>query len=442
MNAQAFRAACFLVAASVFAPTSRAVFYEATLLHPTGFDSTKGTGASGGSQVGWGRGAATSDAFHALLWTGTPQDFVDLHPTGFQESYAVNASNTSQVGWGDQGPDEHALLWHGTAASAVDLNPAGFDNSKANSVSGANQVGYASNDGLAHAMLWSGSAVGVVDLNPSGFDFSIANGISGTKQVGFGSGSTTGGNAHALLWSGNAASRVDLHPTGFDYSYAVSVSNSTQAGYGIGSATGGNNHALIWHGTKSSVVDLNPTGALWSQIAGVSMAGEAGTAHYGPTVGGQSHATVWFNTAASAVDLHPYLSGLGGLNFLHSFANAIADDGSIVGIAETDFNEYAVLWRPVVDSGVPGDYNNNGTVDAGDYIAWRKGLTTLHNEVATIGSNTPQDYTEWRARFGNITGSGASLDGASVPEPVTSGLMSLALYFVLSLPGSRRRRLF
>ena len=69
--------------------------------------------------------------------------------------------------------------------------------------------------------------------------------------------------------------------------------------------------------------------------------------------------------------------------------------------------------------GTPGDYNNNGAVDAADYVAWRKGNNPLYNEVATIGSNTPQDYTEWRARFGNPPGSGRSLGGAIIPEPAT-----------------------
>jgi hypothetical protein len=66
--------------------------------------------------------------------------------------------------------------------------------------------------------------------------------------------------------------------------------------------------------------------------------------------------------------------------------------------------------------GVAGDYNNDGTVNAADYVLWRKG-GTLANEVADPGTVSAADYTEWRARFGNTAGSGASLDGASVPEP-------------------------
>jgi hypothetical protein len=79
-------------------------------------------------------------------------------------------------------------------------------------------------------------------------------------------------------------------------------------------------------------------------------------------------------------------------------------------------------------AGVPGDYNNNGTVDAADYVLWRNG-GPLENEVATPGTATPEDYTQWRARFGNTAGSGSInlLAAAPVPEPATSGLGMIAV---------------
>jgi hypothetical protein len=76
-------------------------------------------------------------------------------------------------------------------------------------------------------------------------------------------------------------------------------------------------------------------------------------------------------------------------------------------------------------AGVAGDYNGNGIVDAGDYATWRKG-GALQNEVATLGSNTPEDYTAWRARFGNIAAAGAGLTPSGVPEPSTVGFAVIA----------------
>jgi hypothetical protein len=82
-----------------------------------------------------------------------------------------------------------------------------------------------------------------------------------------------------------------------------------------------------------------------------------------------------------------------------------------------------------------GDYNNDGKVDAADYILWRKG-GSLQNETVTIGSNTPEDYTPWRVNYGGtlVSGSGSGLGPAgTVPEPgsmVLSFVSGLGLVFV------------
>ena len=94
---------------------------------------------------------------------------------------------------------------------------------------------------------------------------------------------------------------------------------------------------------------------------------------------------------------------------------------------------------------VPGDYNANGVVDSADYVVWRDHLGTsfqLQNEVAstTPGTVTQEDYTEWRARFGNTSGSGtgSSLQNAAVPEPNVWILSLVAL--TLSAASTNRSR--
>jgi hypothetical protein len=90
--------------------------------------------------------------------------------------------------------------------------------------------------------------------------------------------------------------------------------------------------------------------------------------------------------------------------------------------------------------GVPGDYNNNGNVDAADYVLWRKGVAPLANEVDVTGGagvTNAGDYTAWRARFGNPPGSGSGLGAGAVPEPTTALLASLA---GLAMVASWRRR--
>lgn len=86
-------------------------------------------------------------------------------------------------------------------------------------------------------------------------------------------------------------------------------------------------------------------------------------------------------------------------------------------------------------SGIPGDYNNNGIVDAADYVLWRKG-GQLANDFTP--GNQPSDYTFWRSRFGATTnpGAGSGLHAAAVPEPATFSLFALLLSFL----GIRRKQ--
>jgi alpha-L-arabinofuranosidase len=79
-----------------------------------------------------------------------------------------------------------------------------------------------------------------------------------------------------------------------------------------------------------------------------------------------------------------------------------------------------------------GDFNNDGVVDASDYVVWRDGLGTVY---------THDQYETWRANFGRaITASAAGGDAAQfaqVPEPA-----SWLLLFAAAVVGSSARRTF
>jgi hypothetical protein len=72
-----------------------------------------------------------------------------------------------------------------------------------------------------------------------------------------------------------------------------------------------------------------------------------------------------------------------------------------------------------------GDYNSNHSVDAADYILWRK----TFNQTASpqgkgadgnfSGTVDAGDYTYWRARYGNTGAGSGALVGGSIPEPAT-----------------------
>ena len=76
-----------------------------------------------------------------------------------------------------------------------------------------------------------------------------------------------------------------------------------------------------------------------------------------------------------------------------------------------------------------GDYNDNGAVDAADYVAWRDNLggsVVLPNDPigGVIG---PAQYDQWKANFGTGGGGGA-LAGAAVPEPTCALLFVAGLF--------------
>jgi autotransporter-associated beta strand protein len=78
---------------------------------------------------------------------------------------------------------------------------------------------------------------------------------------------------------------------------------------------------------------------------------------------------------------------------------------------------------------LPGDFNNDGKVNAADYVLWRK-------DPGSFGG--PGGYATWRANFGDPPGAGSGLEGGSVPEPASAVLVLLGIgAFVLRRRGQR-----
>ena len=73
-------------------------------------------------------------------------------------------------------------------------------------------------------------------------------------------------------------------------------------------------------------------------------------------------------------------------------------------------------------AGLAGDYNLNGTVDAADYVIWRKTLGQTGSGLAADGNGDEiidtEDYDVWRVNFDRTAG-GAAATSAIVPESET-----------------------
>jgi hypothetical protein len=153
----------------------------------------------------------------------------------------------------------------------------------------------------------------------------------------------------------------------------------------------------------------------------------------------QDSSSIWNTGAAPSTYQDLWTLGILKANGLSGATTSPAnfnDFFTVTGTAGTDnYILNSLIAATVV--GVPGDYNNNGVVDAADYVLWRKG-GPLQNEVDTPGTVNAADYTAWRARFGNTSGSGASLGAAAVPEPGTILLTIVGLASICAV--NRRKR--
>ena len=131
-----------------------------------------------------------------------------------------------------------------------------------------------------------------------------------------------------------------------------------------------------------------------------------------------------------AVDRFAFLAGTLEVSLL-SFTPSIGAMFTILTTGEGIFGEFDNLVLPggfqwevtygandvlltVIGLGLAGDFNADGTVDAADYIVWRR------------NGGTPQEYQTWRNNFGMSLPGGGSGGSTSVPEPASFILLAIA----------------
>ncbi len=107
----------------------------------------------------------------------------------------------------------------------------------------------------------------------------------------------------------------------------------------------------------------------------------------------------------------------------NDFVDALVSVESQSG-AGIDIESYYRLREIAPSPLAGGDYNNDGIIDAADYIIWRKGAP-LSNDP--IPGTTPDDYTIWRMHYGVTTSASAtSINSNIIPEPRASTLFLIA----------------
>jgi hypothetical protein len=173
---------------------------------------------------------------------------------------------------------------------------------------------------------------------------------------------------------------------------------------------------------------------------------------------GQNHSSVTSPTPVTfPLDVQVSYTKIVNINDVFDMAYSIdlnlTGNGKINMIPTTDVISFALPAGVFLTSAlgatfgtappVTGDYNANGVVDAADYVVWRK---TLGQTVAGLpadgdGSGTIDtgDFDVWKAHFGNTAGSGAALDPAAIPEPI-SRMLFLCSTGIWAIPMMRAHR--
>jgi hypothetical protein len=110
---------------------------------------------------------------------------------------------------------------------------------------------------------------------------------------------------------------------------------------------------------------------------------------------------------------------------------------TLAGLSWNTSQLYTTGVLSLAAASLPGDYSQNGTVDAADYTVWRDRLGQLaslpNDDTVGVG---PDDYDRWVDNFGqtSVSGSGAVSDlapgespGANYAVPEPASLLAIAM---------------
>ncbi|QDU89412.1 PEP-CTERM motif protein [Pirellulimonas nuda] len=211
---------------------------------------------------------------------------------------------------------------------------------------------------------------------------------------------------------------------------------------------GGNYQGASVNGYPGKLVGFEGALAYASALASGSLvdATTVGPAFFGSMAYGAANPSAEFNDVSGVFLGLSFPIGGNEPEFLHygwvrvSVNNA---NGTFVinDWAYQDAANTGILTGETGPLGVPGDFNEDGAVDAADYTVWRDNLgveTSLPNGVDTGGPVGQADYDLWVAGFGGPAPAAASA-GAAVPEPSTLGLLAAGCLGVAALRRRQKR---
>lgn len=121
----------------------------------------------------------------------------------------------------------------------------------------------------------------------------------------------------------------------------------------------------------------------------------------------------------------------------------VEDDGQTIYFTMSLWDPYDVFLvkATFVSAPDPGDYNDDGTIDAADYTVWRDSLGWQGSGLAADGNRNNRidsgDYTVWKQNFSSSRANNSSGGEVPMPVPERSSLATTALAILIVVAARR-----
>jgi hypothetical protein len=434
----------------------------------------------------WSRDAIDSRVINNVLNnTNTPGGIGAAAPPASELNGVLTAPMISRpVGWdtdGDAMPDvwevAHGLNPNSPGASPdwkLDFDSDGY----INLIEYINEVGEfpapapivfngATNNRYAAITNWKTNDGGITagsNWQPSRFDEAQIN--SGTVVV-----DAAGQHAGLLKIAATAGSTATLNITGgwLDVDEGVVIGAHPDSQGTLNLSGGTLTTPYLGLGSANDTFSFTG-GVLHADVVELDLVNSGGTIAPGNSIG-ETHVVGNMNLAAGSlqielasptladsirVDDHTILGGSLNIVPLAGYSPAEGDNWPIINsgtfsgqfssvtagyyVQQQGFN-LMLFFGAAPPPILAGDYNDDGVVDAADYVVWRKAITvggTLANETASLGTIDQADFDAWRANFGAMAGNGSQVTPA-VPEP-SAGMLGLSAVAIGQFIVRRRLR--
>jgi hypothetical protein len=226
----------------------------------------------------------------------------------------------------------------------------------------------------------------------------------------------------------NFQNQLDLNGKVLTVSGAVNINHSTTNSTGTGSIV--SSGILGTAGATPFSGNLTSTGTLDIDISGTGL---GQTDVFNITGSASLQGSVDVDVLGAFVPSGPItiLTATGGINLTSGPLTLTGEDAGL-------FSGVSVMGNSLVlnigAAGVSGDYNDDGVVDAADYVMWRK-LDGTSTEMSNDPNPLPIDsdqYNTWTSNFGEPGGgSGGDSANAAVPEPTTLAIVLCGALLVM-----------